>query len=51
MAEMNRWPEHRCREEIAPSNVELELFESILNDATDEWPLQTCLAAHPHFMM
>jgi hypothetical protein len=51
MAEMNPWPEHRCREEITPSNVELELFESILNDATDERPLQTFLAAHPHLMM
>jgi hypothetical protein len=39
MAEIDRWPEHRCREEIALSNVELELFESILNDATDERPL------------
>lgn len=50
MAEIDLWPKHRCREETIPSGAEIDRFELVLNDAADERPLQTFLAAHSHLL-
>src|SRR5437762_3239026 len=43
------WQEHLCAA-CSPSSAEILAFESVLNDARDERPLQTFLAAHRHLL-